>query len=238
MKTKLRKIFSKKNLVWLILLLIIIVSVVLLTMVSSTKKIVIKRHDLYYYLLDVRFDLKGKITMNQDNDITQLSVEGEESVYLESSPVYYKDEPKTIFPKNMNIVFPISGKQYKANYYSTIHKEVEDVILTDRNFEKVVVNAIMYDGGDTYYLLDKSVVTFNNETFELGPMSYIVVDVINDSLYIYDYDKDEIFSFTNLTSNVIISTDMYKINATLDLFYFGESSRLLIRNIDALSNIK
>ena len=96
----------------------------------------------------------------------------------------------------------------------------------------------MYDGKDLYYFIDKTTVTFDDKKLVLNPMSYILVDVLNDALYVYDYDKDEILYFTNLSSNVIISTDNYKINATLDILYYGDGSRLLIRDVDQLSNIK
>ena len=55
---------------------------------------------MYYFTLDVRFDLTGKIKLNKDKEITQL-ITGDDSVSLTSAPLYYKDELKTIFPKNM-----------------------------------------------------------------------------------------------------------------------------------------
>ena len=189
-------------------------------------------------MLGVKFDLNGSIKFDKNGDITQLSVDNEEKAYLDTTPMYYKDELKSIFPKTVSIVFPISGKQYKVNYYATVYNEIGDIFLKDGGYKKVVKDAVIYDGKDIYYFFDRCTVTFDEHKFELNPMSYIVVDTINDSIYIYDYDKDKIFNFTNSKSDVIISTDSYKINATLDLYYYDKSSRLLIRNVNQLSNIK
>ena len=238
MKIKLKKIFKKKIFMWCAILLILAISFIVAIIHKNANTVVIKKHDLYFYTLDVKFEYKGDIKIDKNNEITQLTVDSGENLYLDSTPIYFKDEIRTIFPKNMSIIFPISGQQHKVNFYAYIYNEVGELFLKDRNFKKIVKDAILYDGKDIYYLIDKSTITFNEQTIELSPMSYIMVDVINDVIYIYDYDKDEMFSFTNLITDVIISTDMYKVNATLDLFYYNDTSRLLIRNVAQLSNLK
>ena len=238
MMIKLKKNLKNKIIIWGSLIFILIISLIVFLIHKNANRVVIKKHDLYFYVLDVKFEYKGDIKIDKDDEITQLTVNSDENIYLDSTPIYFKDEIKTIFPKNMNITYPISGQQHKINFYSYIYNEVGELFLKDRSFKKIVKDAILYDGKDIYYLIDKSTITFNDEKIELSPMSYIMVDVINDVMYIYDYDKDKIFSFTNLESDVIISTDIYKVNATLDLFYYNDSSRLLIRNINQLSNLK
>ena len=237
MKIKIKKIFTKKNSIWIALLLIVVISLIMFFLNLNKDKYIINKHDMYYYIMDVKFDLKGKIELNRDKEITQLTID-DESFVLSSAPLYYKDEVKTLFPKNMSVIFPLTGKQKKANYYTTIYNEVGELFLKDRNYNKLINNAIMYDGKDLYYLVDKSFVSFDDKKIELNPMSYVIVDVLNDSIYIYNYDKDEILHFTNSKSNVIISTENYSINATLDVLNYNGGSRLLIRNVDQLSNIK
>lgn len=237
MKTKIKKIFTRKNFIWIALLLIIIVSLIMLFINFNKDKYIINKHDMYYYIMDVKFELQGKIKLDRNKEITQLTVD-DDSFDLSSAPLYYKDDARTLFPKNMNVIFPTTGKQKKANYYTTVYNEVGDLFLKDRSYHKLISNAIMYDGKDLYYLIDKCTVSFDDKKIELNPMSYVIVDVLNDAIYIYNYDKDEILHFTNSKSNVIISTENYSINATLDILYYNGGSRLLIRNVDQLSNIK
>ena len=42
----------------------------------------------------------------------------------------------------------------------------------------------------------------------------------------------------NIEDEVLITTDDYKVNASLDLMYYGDSSRLIIRYIENLNNLK
>ena len=230
--------FFKKNYIWLILLLILIIVAILFAFRENIDKVIIKDHDLHQYTDGIRLEYTGEIMIDKETDeITQLSVK-DLVMELGSDPIYYEDESKVLFPKNMAVIFPMHGSQYKVNYYTTVYRDLEDIFIDDRSLNRTVKNAIIYDGGDIYLLVDKSTVTIGEKKIEVSPLSLVVANTQNKVAYVYNYEKDEFSEFLDLKDEVIISTDSYKVNASLDLMYYNGKSRLFIKSIDKLKNIE
>ena len=235
MKTKIIKFF-KKNYLWFVILLVLIIVAIFFSFRKNIDEVVIKEHDLYQYLNGIKIEYTGEIIIDKDDKITQLNTKDIE-VELDSNPIYYADEAKSLFPKNMAIIFPMNGSQYKVNYYTTVYRELEDIYIEDRSLNRTVSNAIIYDGGDIYLLVDKSIVTIGEEKIEVSPLSLVVANTQNKVAYVYNYESDEFKEFTELKDEVIISTGSYKVNASLDLMYYNDKSRLFIKSIDKLKNL-
>lgn len=236
MKEKMIKFF-KKNYIWLIIILILIVVAILFAFRGKMDEFSIKDHDLYQYLNGIKVEYTGEIMIDKETDeITQLSIK-DNVVDLDTNPIYYADEAKTLFPKNMAIIFPLHGTQYKINYYSTVYRDLEDIYVEDRSLNKKISNAIIYDGGDIYYLIDESTVTVGEEVVKVSSLSFVVADTQNKVVYVYNYENDELFEYSDVESDVIISTDSYKVNASLDLMYYNDKSRLFIKSVDKLKNL-
>lgn len=230
--------FFKKNYIWLILLLILLIVAILFAFRGSIDKVIIKDHNLYQYTDGIKLEYTGEIMIDKETDeITQLSVK-DIVMELGTDPIYYEDEMKVLFPKNMAVVFPLHGTQYKVNYYTTVYRDIDDIYIEDRSLKRTLKDAIIYDGGDIYLVVDKSTVTIGKEKIEVSPLSLVVANTQNKVAYVYNYDKDEFKEFKDLKDEVIISTDSYKINASLDLMYYNEKSRLFIKSIDKLKNLE
>ena len=230
--------FFKKNYIWLILLLILLIVAILFAFRGNIDKVVIKDHNLYQYTDGIKLEYTGEIMIDKETDeITQLSVK-DIVMELGTDPIYYEDEMKVLFPKNMAVVFPLHGTQYKVNYYTTVYRDIDDIYIEDRSLKRTIKDAIIYDGGDIYLVVDKSTVTIGKEKIEVSPLSLVVANTQNKVAYVYNYDKDEFKEFIDLKDEVIISTDSYKVNASLDLMYYNEKSRLFIKSIDKLKNLE
>ena len=230
--------FFKKNYIWLILLLILLIVVILFAFRGNIDKVVIKDHNLYQYTDGIKLEYTGEIMIDKETDeITQLSVK-DIVMELGTDPIYYEDEMKVLFPKNMAVVFPLHGTQYKVNYYTTVYRDIDDIYIEDRSLKRTIKDSIIYDGGDIYLVVDKSTVTIGKEKIEVSPLSLVVANTQNKVAYVYNYDKQEFKEFKDLKDEVIISTDSYKVNASLDLMYYNEKSRLFIKSIDKLKNLE
>ena len=115
MKKKIAK-FIKKNYIWLILLLILLIVAIIFAFRGNIDKVIIKDHNLYQYTDGIKLEYTGEIMIDKENDeITQLSVK-DVVMELGTDPIYYEDEMKVLFPKNMAVMFPLHGSQYKVNY--------------------------------------------------------------------------------------------------------------------------
>lgn len=237
MKKKIAK-FIKKNYIWLILLLILLIVAILFAFRGNIDKVIIKDHNLYQYTDGIKLEYTGEIMIDKETDeITQLSVK-DVVMELGTDPIYYEDEMKVLFPKNMAVMFPLHGSQYKVNYYTTVYRDLDDIYIEDRSLKRTLKDAIIYDGGDIYLVIDKSTVTIGKEKIDVSPLSLVVANTQNKVAYVYNYDKEELKEFKDLKDEVIISTDSYKVNASLDLMYYNEKSRLFIKSIDKLKNLE
>jgi hypothetical protein len=237
-KNILKKIFNKKNIKWFALIFIIIIVFILFFLRRNVDEVIIEDHDLFQYFYGIKVEYSGSIKMNKDDDgITQISFK-KETVELDSTPIYFKDEDKVIFPTNMSVVYPILGTQYKLNYYATLYSELEDIYVKDGSYDNVINNAIIYDGDNLYFLTCDCTVKVGNEEYDLNAMSYVIVDTLNSVVNIYDYKNDDYIILEDISDEVIIYNDSIKVNASLDLMYYNNKSRLLLKSIDKLNNLK
>lgn len=230
------KIFNKKNIKWFALVLLLIIIILIFLLRKKVDEVVIENHNLYQYLNGVKVSYTGKIKINKDeNKIIKLSFK-DINIDLDTTPIYYKDTKKVLFPKNMAVIYPILGEQYKINYYSNVYSDSNFIYVKDGSLKKNLVNSLIYDGDDIYFFIDNVVVSFDDKSYEVGPLSYIIVDTLNGILNIYNMDSDSYNSF-NVSSDVIISTNDYKVNASLDYIYYNNKTRLLIKDVNKLGNL-
>lgn len=235
MKNKLK--FIQKNIIWLVLLLIIIVSVSFLKFTKKVDELTLKNENLYQYLTGIKIEYKGKITLNKNNNkITEINFQNA-NVELDSTPIYYKKSPKVIFPENMSVVKMIDGTQERASYYSTLYQDTDYCVLESGKKKQTLNNAILYDGKDLYFFVDKVKVKFQNNEIDLEPMSYIIADNFNKQVEVYDYNKDDYQIYKDNDSEVMIEHKDYKVNATFDLYYNNNKSRLLIKDLTKLKKL-
>lgn len=232
-----QKLFSKKIVKWIFLALLIVVIIIFLVMRKSNDVVVIKNHKLYQYFNGFRVDYSGVITLNQTKDeITKITFKDDDSE-LDSTPLYYADDDRVLFPKMMSVIYPMAAKQYKINYYSEAFIEYDEVVIKDKKNEKRIFDGIVYDGADLYFLTSKNTITIGNNSYEVSPLSYIIVDTLNKKVSIFDHEKEKFTELEEIYDNVIISNGKYKVNASLDLMYYDKGSKLLLKDISKLFNL-
>ena len=229
-----KKIFQKKNIKWLVLLLIIGITFSFFIFRKKVDEYKIEKHDLYQYFMGFKMEYKGSIKLNRDNQkITKITF-GKDIVNLNSTPLYYKGEEKVLFPESMSVIKSKEGKQYRINYFSLVYKDLDYYSVQDGKKNTKLTNTVIYDGRDLYFFIEDVVVSFGENQISLPPLSYIYVDTFNHSVEVYNYKEDDCKVYENISEEVIIKNDNYKVNATLDIMYYNDNSRLLIKDISKL----
>ena len=231
----LKKIFfRKKNIKWFALLLICIVAYTFFRFQKKVDEYIVENHDMYQYFTGFRVDYKGTIKLNKDDEkITQITF-GDDTVYLDSTPLYFNGEKKALFPEAMSVVKPKEGSQFRINYYTTVYQDLDYYSVLDGKKNTKLVNSVLYDGKDLYFFIENVTVSFGEKSIKLGPLSYIIVDTFNNTVEIYDFENDAGALYENVMEEVIIQNDEYRLNASLDVMYFNGKSRLLIKDISKL----
>ena len=235
------KKFIKKYGVFILLIAFIIVIVIIQRNFEKKKNtIIIENHNLYQYFEGVKFKYETKIKINKNtNKITKLTFK-DVTVNLDSTPIYYADSKTALFPSNMIVSYPKLGSQNKINYYTKIYlDEDDDVYLEYENKKKKLVGTIIYDANNLYFFTEDVTVSYGNNKIDLSPLSYIIVDTLNNKINVYDYKNDNYKIYDNPDKlEVYITNDNLKVNASLDLMYYNEKSRLFIKKIEVLKNLK
>ncbi len=230
-------LFKKKNIKWFVLLLVVIITVSYISFRKKVDEYKIENHDVYQYFMGFKMEYKGSMKLDKDdNKITKITF-GDDIVKLNSTPLYYKGEKKALFPESMAVVKPKEGKQYRINYYALVYQDLDYYSVKEGNNNIKLSNAVIYDGKDLYFFIEDVKVSFGENQLSLGPLSYIAVDTFNHTVEIYNYNEDEGTIYEDITDEVIIQNDDYKLNATLDIMYYNDKSRLLLKDISKLKHL-
>ena len=229
--------FNYRIIVMVSILLIVVVVAVFQFLIKREDKIVIKKTSLFQYTGDRKLKYVGNVELNKNNDITTINFDGHKKrVTLDTTPVYYVKEKKVVFPKNMAIIFPRTGEQFKINYFSYMTKnEYNDVKLKDRVVDKQLNDCIIYDGYDLYFLVGDYTVSVNGQIYNLSSFSYLRIDNYNEYVEIYDYDNDKM-EVVGTNEEIVIKNESFTVNGTLDLMYYNGTSRLFIKKVGKLKN--
>ena len=228
---------------WLIIVIAIffvIVFKIFNERVIQQEKLDLSGHSYYQYILGVVDEYSGNINFSEENEQVKLVLEDGRVIYLDSTPLYYKDViGKAIFPEKMELVIPDKGS-YKLDEFSTITEEDNKIYVSKMNkSEKVdLTGAFLYDGDNLYFFLDETKIVIGSEEFIVSPLSYVIVNY-KDSVEIYNYDKDEytmIQDVEELQADVMAlnSYRNYRINMSVDSLDTSKSGQLLIKNIKNL----
>lgn len=232
-----KKIFKKKNIPYFLIFLVLIAGIVFLVFRKKVDEYVVEDHQLYQYFLGQRMDYENsKIKLNKNGDITTISF-GDYKVNLDSTPVYYGDEEKVLFPQTMAVIKPMQGKQFRINYYSSAYKDLDTYVLKDGKKIYDLSNFFLFDGGDVYFIMEESEITYGDQKITVSPLSFVNVNTFDHSIEIYNYKENESQYIENVEDEVFIETGTYRVNASLDLFYFNDSSKLLMKDVSILKHL-
>jgi len=232
-----RVLFRKKNIKWFVLLLLLLVMMNYFFFRKKVDEFKIENHALYQYFMGFKMEYKGTIKLNKDDQkITKITF-GDDIVNLNSTPLYYKGEKKVLFPESMSVVKPREGLQYRINYYAIAYQDLDSYSIQEGTKSTKIVNTVIYDGKDLYFFMEDVIVSFGNNKIPLGPLSYISVDTFNHSVEVYNYEEDDCKVYENVVDEVMIYNDNYKLNATLDIMFYNDKSRLLIKDVSKLKHL-
>lgn len=222
------------------LILIIVIVAIIIGNLNTTKT---ENHNFYQWYFGQKVEYNGQLTFTRKEGLTELKAT-DRKVTLDSTPVYYADEKdKVIFPEDMTIVYPTNnGLMYRVNHFSDVVKEDGDIYLesnlaTSTSKDKIE-KAFLYDGQDLYFFLERTNLIVNGTTYELSPLSYVIVRY-KQNVQIYDYDKDEFKIIeTKDTQDAKVVTDLYTIDLSVDSLKTAEKEQLLIKGLDYLTPFK
>ena len=229
---------------------VLLMSLILITSISiafilvkkyynNLNSITYENYDLYQYFSGAKVVYKGKATIRHDNKITDVVSEGKK-VDAGDIPIYFQySYNEVLLPTNMELIFPnLKNKNYKINYFSKImydiNDDVENAFLVKNDKNIFLGQSFLFNGEDLYFFPYSTSVVIDGITYNLSPLSYIIVNYKN-MIEIYDKTNDKYTIIDSHNDDVIATLGQYKINLSTDMIMYNDENRLLIKNVDKLS---
>ena len=190
---------------------------------------------VYQYFGGVSNDYTAIVSYNLKKDI--VSIEGKDKkINYDSTPIYYKDEDKIIFPKEMSIIFPLKDGMQNRLYKYTIYENIDNNNhLTSGKISNIYNNFFIFDGEGLYFFPDEVTLKVGKDEIKLGANSYAHV-VGGYTLAYYDREKDESKVLEIEGKEVTASNNYLDLSLTNRYFKIYNKKVLLIPsyNLEAL----
>ena len=234
----------KVGIILITIIFIFIIYKIFNIIVENNKKIDLSGDTYYQYFYGICKEYSGKIEVITKDDQKQLILENDNIVYLDSTPIYYKETlGKVLLPNRMEVVYPDKGTIYKLNEFTNIIQDSNVMYAKKykKDNTKGINNTFLYDGDDLYFFLEETTITIGKSKYKLSPLSYAIVNY-RQNVELYDYNKDEyiIIDESELPTDDVIAVNKnkdYTINMSVDSFSTGSTDQLLIKNIDYLNEL-
>lgn len=169
---------------------------------------------VYQYFGGIRTDYTAIVTYNLKDVIVSVDAKDKKIDY-DSTPIYYLNDDKVIFPNEMSAVFPLKeGSQYKIYKYSTCEYK-DDLHLIKNNVNEQDYNYFfLFDGKGLFFFPSEVTIRLDGKDYKkLTSMSYIKT-IGGYTMEIYDKgtDTSEVIELDN--RKVTVFNDSMDVNIT------------------------
>ena len=248
-KGKIKKFGSNDRAVRFALIIAIVAFVFIIyqifnAIVSSQKKIDLAGNSYYQYFQGIKEEYSGSMSVEQVDDNIKLVLEGGKVIYLDSTPMYYKDNlGKAIIPAQTELVTS-EGDVYKLDKFTQVNRENYSSYIKkfNKNKQSEVAGSFIYDGNDMYFFLETTTISIGENEYTVSPLSYAIVNY-RTNIEIYDYEKEQYTVIDNeeaLKYDVIATgvSNQYTINMSVDSVATQKGDKLLIKSMKDLQEYK
>lgn len=199
-------------------------------------KFTVKDEKLYTYSGTIKMEFDTEVTIDHDNNVSKLMA-GEEEIELYTEPIYYENKKQVVFPNTMSVIFPLNERvQKKINRYTVINAEGAQPFATNIKLNYALFDAFVYDGADVYFFLDSGKIKYADKVVEFSAFSFLRCEY-NGSIYLYDYEKKEMYYEEEYIGVVTAEMPGYSINVSYDKITVDGEPSLLNKNINALGKL-
>lgn len=217
---------------------------------GNNQRIDLSGKAFYQYFSGIKKEYSGKIEIINKKDSKNeknekiLILEDNSTVYLDATPMYYRDElGKLLLPEKVEVVFPKLKTNYKFEDFSVIYKENGKIKVKkykdSESKAKEIEDAFIFDGQDMYLFLKETTIKVGDQEYVVPPLSYAYVSY-RDYVEIYDYDKDEslVLQGKEYEQDIKAYTDDYVIDMSIDSLEYEETQQLLIKKLDYVKDFE
>lgn len=192
---------------------------------------------VFQYFGNSKIEYNAIITYNLKKVIVDITTAKNEINY-DATPIYYQEEDKIIFPKEMIIAFPLrGGSQYKLYDYSVYERKNDESYITTGYDTSKYEHFFLTDSNGIYFFPESVNLNINGKKHAtLGKMSFVKIVGGNTMTY-YDKENDK-GEFLEVTGKKItVSSENINVNLSED-YFMSLSSKILLAEPSYLNSIK
>lgn len=170
------------------------------------------KQDVYQYTAEGKKSYNGVITITRSG--LGCTLENRGKLYgLGSTPLYYVNENRMLLPSVTSIVQPKLSLSNRIANMSLLYENNGQYYVENEKAEIKVSDFFLYDGKDTYSFFEPITVTWNKNSVNISPLSYVVVKY-NQTIDVYDREKDIYSSIDTGQCNALVTM---KCGATVNM---------------------
>ncbi len=168
-------------------------------------------------------------------EITDLSGKN----VIQETPILYADSAKITLTKNMLLMNPIEGTQIKrVNCFTTITEKGGLSTLTQNHKKAQSRGGFLFDGENTYIMLEKTTLKIGTKEIVLAPLSYVIVAYNQYAEYHNSADNDYEWYALDHSNVTGLAESGYLIDFGKDSIDTGSGEALLYCAVDSVDVIK
>lgn len=185
------------------------------------------KQDVYQYTAEGKKSYYGANSITRTGLGCILENKGK-MIELDSTPLYYVNENKILLPSVTSIVLPQLSLSNRIANMSLLYESNGQYYVENEKSTIKVSDFFLYDGKDTYQFFEPVTVTWNNNSVDLSPLSYLVVKY-NQTIGIYDREKDVYNSVDTGQCNVLVTMKCgATVNMSTDVLSGGDGQEIML----------
>ena len=193
---------------------------------------------VYQYFGGIKNEYTAIITYNLKDIIVDISAKDKKIEY-DSTPIYFNDINKIVFPNDMSIVFPLrEGSQFRLYKYSEYEKNDNLHMIKNGANKNDYSYFFLFDGKGLFYFPEEITLKVNNnELVKLSAMSYAKI-IGGYTLEYYDKEKDTAKVIEIEGKKITAENDKFNINLSERYVMSYDKKVLLVNpyNLNSLNN--
>ena len=182
---------------------------------------------LYQVSADGNTKFEGSSKIVRSNNGSVLENKGK-TYTLKSVPLYYSNESTILLPNVVSIVRPELYLTNRLENMSRVYEKGGKYTVETSGGEASVSDFFIFDGKDTYVFFEPVTIKWNNQSFDLSPLSYIAVKY-NQKIEVFDKSTMNYKTIDTGVCNVTVKMHCKaEVNMSTDILKRGDGQEQML----------
>lgn len=145
--------------------------------------------EIFQYTAEGKTSYEGRSKITKAGDACVLENKNK-IISLDRTPIYFTEDSRILIPNIYSIIQPNLALTNRLGLGSRVYTEDGQFFIDNDKSIIRVSDFFMFDGRDTYIFFEQTAISWNDNTIEISPFSYITVKH-NRSIEIFDRDAEQ-----------------------------------------------